>query len=64
MVNYPDDILYSSKYEDDVYEYRHVTLPKAVSSYEIGTGLVQIFYYIRCLDLFQLVLPNIKIVVN
>ncbi|PPS98048.1 Cyclin-dependent kinase regulatory subunit [Cryptosporidium tyzzeri] len=31
MVNYPDDILYSSKYEDDVYEYRHVTLPKAIS---------------------------------
>ncbi|KAK6590177.1 cyclin-dependent kinase regulatory subunit family [Cryptosporidium xiaoi] len=22
MVNYPDDIIYSSKYEDDVYEYR------------------------------------------
>ncbi|KAF7456405.1 Cyclin-dependent kinase regulatory subunit family protein [Cryptosporidium felis] len=29
MVNYPDDIIYSSKYEDDVYEYRiyqHITI--------------------------------------
>ncbi|OII76986.1 cyclin-dependent kinase regulatory subunit family protein [Cryptosporidium andersoni] len=31
MVNYPEDIVYSSKYEDGVYEYRHVTLPRAIS---------------------------------
>ena len=30
MQNYPDEIEYSEKYYDDIYEYRHVLLPKAV----------------------------------
>jgi cyclin-dependent kinase regulatory subunit CKS1 len=28
--HYPEDIEYSEKYADDVYEYRHVILPKRV----------------------------------
>lgn len=28
MPHYPDEIEYSEKYKDDVYEYRHVLLPK------------------------------------
>ena len=30
MPHYPDEIEYSDKYHDDLYEYRHVLLPKAV----------------------------------
>lgn len=30
MPNFPDEIEYSEKYEDDKYEYRHVLLPKAL----------------------------------
>lgn len=28
MPHYPEEIEYSDKYEDDLYEYRHVILPK------------------------------------
>ncbi|CEM13207.1 unnamed protein product [Vitrella brassicaformis CCMP3155] len=31
MPHYPDTIEYSDKYQDDVYEYRHVILPHAVA---------------------------------
>lgn len=31
MPNYPDEIEYSEKYADDLYEYRHVFLPKAIA---------------------------------
>jgi cyclin-dependent kinase regulatory subunit CKS1 len=31
MPHYPEEIEYSDKYDDDVYEYRHVILPKAVA---------------------------------
>lgn len=31
MPHYPDEIEYSEKYSDDVYEYRHVILPKHVT---------------------------------
>ena len=30
MPHYPDEIEYSDKYHDDLYEYRHVLLPKAI----------------------------------
>lgn len=30
MPHYPEEIEYSEKYSDDVYEYRHVLLPKNV----------------------------------
>lgn len=30
MPHYPEEIEYSEKYADDVYEYRHVILPKRV----------------------------------
>jgi len=30
MPHFPDEIEYSEKYSDDVYEYRHVILPKSV----------------------------------
>ena len=30
MPHYPDEIEYSEKYEDDIYEYRHVILPKEI----------------------------------
>ncbi len=30
MPHYPEEIEYSEKYEDDLFEYRHVLLPKAV----------------------------------
>ena len=30
MPHYPDEIEYSEKYNDDIYEYRHVLLPKNV----------------------------------
>ncbi len=30
MPHYPEEIDYSEKYEDDLYEYRHVLLPKNV----------------------------------
>ena len=30
MPHYPDEIEYSEKYFDDIYEYRHVLLPKAI----------------------------------
>ena len=30
MPHYPDEIEYSEKYADDLYEYRHVMLPKAL----------------------------------
>ena len=30
MPHYPDEIEYSEKYEDDLYEYRHVILPKDI----------------------------------
>ncbi len=30
MPHYPDEIEYSEKYNDDVYEYRHVLLPKNI----------------------------------
>ncbi|KAL5366986.1 putative Cyclin dependent kinase regulatory subunit [Cryptosporidium parvum] len=50
MVNYPDDILYSSKYEDDVYEYRHVTLPKAWIDFDSSFEILRFFL----LDLFQI----------
>lgn len=31
MPHFPDEIQYSEKYQDNVYEYRHVTLTKAVA---------------------------------
>lgn len=31
MPNYPDEIEYSDKYNDEKYEYRHVILPKLVA---------------------------------
>jgi len=31
MVHYPDQIEYSDKYSDDIYDYRHVHLPKVVA---------------------------------
>lgn len=31
MPHYPDEIEYSEKYQDDVFEYRHVILPKHVA---------------------------------
>jgi cyclin-dependent kinase regulatory subunit CKS1 len=31
MVYYPDEIEYSDKYSDDLYEYRHVILPKPLA---------------------------------
>ena len=31
MPHYPDEIEYSDKYCDDMYEYRHVILPKAIA---------------------------------
>jgi len=31
MPHYPDETEYSEKYQDSVYEYRHVILPKAVA---------------------------------
>ena len=30
MPHYPDEIEYSDKYNDDLYEYRHVLLPKSI----------------------------------
>jgi cyclin-dependent kinase regulatory subunit CKS1 len=30
MPHYPDEIDYSEKYNDDLYEYRHVLLPKNI----------------------------------
>jgi len=30
MVHYPDEIEYSDKYQDELYEFRHVILPKDV----------------------------------
>ena len=30
MPHYPDEIEYSDKYNDDLYEYRHVLLPKNI----------------------------------
>ena len=30
MPHFPDDIEYSDKYNDDLYEYRHVILPKHI----------------------------------
>lgn len=41
MPHYPDEIEYSEKYQDDKYEYRHVTLPKAVAKemYKLTAGL-------------------------
>lgn len=30
FLDFPDDIEYSDKYYDDVYEYRHVILPKHI----------------------------------
>jgi len=30
MPHYPDEIDYSEKYMDDIYEYRHVLLPKNI----------------------------------
>jgi cyclin-dependent kinase regulatory subunit CKS1 len=30
MPHYPDEIEYSEKYSDDIYEYRHVLLPKNI----------------------------------
>lgn len=30
MPHYPDDIEYSDKYTDELYEYRHVILPKEI----------------------------------
>jgi cyclin-dependent kinase regulatory subunit CKS1 len=30
MPHYPDEIEYSEKYNDDIYEYRHVLLPKNI----------------------------------
>lgn len=30
MPHYPDEIEYSEKYNDDIYEYRHVILPRQV----------------------------------
>jgi cyclin-dependent kinase regulatory subunit CKS1 len=30
MPHYPDEIEYSDKYSDDLYEYRHVLLPKNI----------------------------------
>ena len=30
MPHFPDEIEYSEKYNDDLYEYRHVLLPKAI----------------------------------
>lgn len=32
MVQYPDEPIYSEKYSDDVYEYRHVILTKQMAS--------------------------------
>lgn len=31
MPHYPDEIEYSDKYQDEYYEYRHVSLPKVLS---------------------------------
>jgi len=31
MPHYPEEIEYSEKYADDVYEYRHVILPKLIA---------------------------------
>jgi len=31
MPHYPEEIEYSEKYQDDVYEYRHVILPKHIA---------------------------------
>eukprot|EP01068_Selenidium_serpulae_P013642 Selendium_serpulae@DN5988_c1_g2_i10.p1 len=31
MVHYPDEPIYSERYADEVYEYRHVLLPKAMT---------------------------------
>lgn len=31
MPHYPDEIEYSDKYMDDIYEYRHVILPKRIA---------------------------------
>ena len=31
MPHYPEEIEYSEKYCDDIYEYRHVILPKALA---------------------------------
>ncbi len=30
MPHFPDEIVYSDKYQDELYEYRHVLLPKEV----------------------------------
>ena len=30
MPHFPDEVEYSEKYSDDVYEYRHVLLPKKI----------------------------------
>ena len=30
MPHYPEEIEYSDKYQDDVYEYRHVIMPKRI----------------------------------
>jgi cyclin-dependent kinase regulatory subunit CKS1 len=30
MPHFPEEIEYSEKYEDDLFEYRHVMLPKAI----------------------------------
>lgn len=30
MPHYPEEIEYSDKYNDDYFEYRHVSLPKAI----------------------------------
>jgi len=40
MPQYPDEIEYSEKYNDDRYEYRHVILPKSVAKdmYKITAG--------------------------
>ena len=42
MPHYPDEIEYSDKYVDDVYEYRHVILPKRVAK--------EMFKFFRFID--------------
>lgn len=39
MVYYPKEIEYSSKYQDHIYEYRHVIIPKSLKSKLTGSLL-------------------------
>lgn len=40
MPHFPDEIEYSEKYQDDLFEYRHVLLPKHIYKKMVRTRLL------------------------